>query len=294
VLGIEKRFAVGDVTRTDVAQGETRLGLARAAMARADAAIERLRADYHRTIGHDPVRPVANFPYRSLVPAALDQALDAGLDNHPFILATAFQADAQGFAVKQIEGGLLPSVSIVGTMQHIESFNTLAQFRNWSNDVAIEGRVSIPLYQGGVLAGRIRQAKELEGELKINLDLARDQVRDAVYSAWADVTATETSIVAAADAVRAAEVALEGVQKELRVGQRTTLDVLDAQQELLAARETLVGAERDRIVAQFSLLSAMGLLSAEDLHLAAEIYDPAQHYKAVHNKWFGTTTPDGR
>jgi len=294
VRGIQERFAVQDVTRTDVAQGQSRLASARANPARAEAALERIRADYHRVIGHDPARLVSAFPYQALVPPMLDQALSAGLGDHPFVRAAALQVDAQSFAVRQIEGGLLPSVSVLGTLQHNESFDTLAEIRGWSNAVAVEGRVRIPLYQGGVQAARIRQAKEILGQLRIDVDVARDQVRDAVVSAWADVDATARAISAAADAVRAAELALSGVQAELRVGQRTTLDVLDAQQELLLVREALVGAERDRMVALFSLLSAMGSLSAEQLRLPVDLYDPTEHYRAVHNKWFGTTTPDGR
>lgn len=294
VSGIQKRFAVGDVTRTDVAQGNARLAAANAAAARADETLDHLRADYRRLVGHDPEQIRPTFPYAALVPATLPEALQMALDGHPFILGAVYQVDEQAYEVKRIEGGLLPSVSILGTMQHNESFNTLAEFRNWSNAVEIEARVSIPLYQGGTLAGRIRQAKELQGELQIQVDLARDQVRDAVVSAWASVRSTKREIAAAADAVQAAELALSGVQAELRVGQRTTLDVLDAEQELLSVREALVGAERDRRVAQFSLLSAIGRLSAEDLRLEAEVYDPAEHYEAVRNKWSGTTTPDGR
>ncbi len=294
VEGFRKRFAVSDVTRTDVAQGDSRLATARANAARAEATVKRLSADYRRIVGHDPEQLGGAFPFRPLIPKVLDEALATGLDTHPFILGSAYEVDAQAYNVKQIEGGLLPSVSIVGTMQHNESYNTLAEFRNWSNAVAVEGRVTIPLFQGGVVAGRVRQAKEIEGQLEIDLDAARDQVRDAVVSAWADVQSTATAIAAARDAVQAAELALSGVQKELKVGQRTTLDVLDAQQELLNVREALVATERDRIVAQFSLLSAMGILDPEHLRLPAPIYDPAHHYDAVHNKWFGTTTPDGR
>jgi outer membrane protein len=294
VLGIQKRYAVGDVTRTDVAQGQTRLASAEASAARADETLEHLRADYQRVVGHEPERLDPAFPYKSLLPRVLADAVDTALDAHPFILGTMLQADAQAFEVRRLEGGMLPSVSLLGTMLHNESYNTEAEFRNWSSQVVVEGRVSVPLYQGGAVSGRIRQAKELQGELKINIDEARDQVRDAVVSAWSSVGATERAIAAAKKAVGAAEVALSGVQSELRVGPRTTLDVLDAEQELLAVREALAGAERDRLVAQFSLLSAIGRLSAEDLQLPAVPYDPRPHYEAVKNKWAGTTTPDGR
>jgi outer membrane protein len=144
------------------------------------------------------------------------------------------------------------------------------------------------------VAARVRQAKENYGLLKIEIDLARDQVRAAVVTAWAQVEAARGAIVAALEGVEAAEIALSGVQEEQRVGQRTTLDVLDAQQELLLARETLVVARRDEVVASFALLSAVGRLNAEQLNLPVAAYDATEHYRAVRDKWGGTRTPDGR
>ena len=145
-----------------------------------------------------------------------------------------------------------------------------------------------------MVGARVRQAKEIYGQLKIEIDLARDQVRAAVASAWAQVVASRDAIVAAREGVEAGEIALSGVQEEQRVGQRTQLDVLDQQQELLNARETLVLAERGLVVASFALVSAIGRLTAEPLRLATPAYDPAEHYDAVKNKWIGTRTPDGR
>jgi outer membrane protein len=152
----------------------------------------------------------------------------------------------------------------------------------------------VPIYQGGGASARIRQAKEQYGLRKVEIDVAREQVRAAVATAWATLEASRGSIAAANEGIAAAEIALTGAQEEQRVGQRTTLDVLNQQQELLNARETLIIAERDQVVASFALLSAMGRLTAETLGLGTPVYDPAEHYQAVSEKWFGVRTPDGR
>jgi outer membrane protein len=220
----------------------------------------------------------------------MNGAIQVGLNGHPVILASAHQADAQAFVIRQIEGELLPTVTIGGTLQRQESFDRQADV----NAATVTGRVSIPLYQGGAVSARVRQAKENYGLRKIEIDLARDQVRAAVVSAWAQVEAAVGAIGAANQGVEAAEIALGGAQEEQRVGQRTTLDVLNAQQELLNARETLVVAQRDQVVASFSLLSAIGRLNPEQLNLPVEIYDPVEHYTAVKDKWGGLRTPDGR
>ena len=208
------------------------------------------------------------------------------------ILAAVYQADAQGYAVKQAEGELLPQVSVQGTVQHDESFVGVEDFD--PNSATISAQVSVPLYAGGAAYGTIRQSKELYGLRRIEIDVARDQVRAAVVTAWAQVDASEGAISAATEGVSAAEVALSGVQEEQKVGQRTTLDVLDQQQTLLNARETLVTAQRDRVVANFALLSAMGRLTAEALSLPTPAYDPKEHYRSVRGKLVGVSTPDGR
>ncbi|HEX2257616.1 MAG TPA: TolC family protein, partial [Afifellaceae bacterium] len=177
-----------------------------------------------------------------------------------------------------------------GRIQHDESFDT----DNDPNSATVTGRVTVPLYQGGAVSGRIRQAKELYGQRKIEIDLSRDQVRAAVVTAWAQVEAAQGAIAAALEGVEAAQIALTGVQEEQRVGQRTTLDVLDQQQELLNAQVTLIVAQRDQVVASFALLSAMGRLTAEHLRLPTKAYDPVEHYTAVEDKWYGVRTPDGR
>ncbi|HEX9904718.1 MAG TPA: TolC family outer membrane protein [Propylenella sp.] len=290
VRAANERFNVGENTRTDVAQARARLASARAAVSLAEANLAISRATYRRVVGHEADRVSDGFPYGRLVPSQLGQAIAAGQNAHPVIFATIHQADAEAFLVKQIEGELLPTVSVEGRLQHNESFDTSID----PNTASIIGRVTIPIYQGGAVSARVRQAKERYGLRKIEIDVARDQVRAAVVSAWAQAEASRGAISAAREGVEAAEIALSGVQEEQRVGQRTTLDVLDAQQELLNARETLVIAERDLVVANFALLSAMGRLDAEPLGLPVAAYHAEEHYRAVHDKWYGVRTPDGR
>lgn len=290
VRAANERFNVGENTRTDVAQARARLADARSGVSLAEANLQISRAVYRQIIGHDPNGLVEAFPYEQLVPGDLGSAIAVSQDLHPAILASIHQADAQGFVVKQIEGELLPTVFLEGGVDHDESFDTDLD----PNTAVIVGRVSIPLFPSGSVYPRIRQEKEEYGLRRIEIDVNRDRVRAAVVSAWAQLVAAEDAIVAANEGVEAAEIALSGVQEEQRVGQRTTLDVLDAQQELLDARETLVLARRGRIVASFALLSAMGRLTAEELALPTEAYDPTEHYQAVRGRLIGVRTPDGR
>jgi outer membrane protein len=285
-----ERFNVGENTKTDVSQTRARLASGRAAVSLAESNLARSRAQYHKVIGHDPVDLRAEFPYESLIPSDLPGAILIGQSDHPVVLASIHQADAQGFVIKQFEGSRLPTVSINGTVVHEESFDTNVD----PNTFTILGRLTIPLYQGGLVAAQIRQAKEQYGLRRIAIDLARDEVRAAIVSAWALTRSAEDAIAAAQEGVKAASDALSGVEEEQRVGQRTTLDVLDAQLELLQTQEILIVAQRDRIVASFALLSAMGRLTGEELDLVADLYDPTEHYRAINNGRNGDLTPDGR
>ena len=290
VRASDERFNVGESTRTDVSQARARLATARSGVALAESNLATSRAIYRRIVGHEAVGLSDGFSYSRLIPARVEQAVVVGQNGHPIVLAAAHQADAQAFAVKQIEGEALPTVSLEGTVEHQESFD----FGDDPNSATIGGRVSIPLYQGGAVAARTRQAKEQYGLRKIEIDLARDQVRAAVATAWAQLEASRGAIAAASEGVSSAELALSGVQEDQRVGQRTTLDVLNQQQDLLDARQILVIAQRDQVVAAFALLSAMGRLNAEQLGLPTAVYDPGEHYRAVRGRWHGFRTPDGR
>ena len=158
----------------------------------------------------------------------------------------------------------------------------------------VQAQVSVPIYQGGSEYSLIRQAKETAGQRRIDLDTARDQVQAAVVTAWGQLEAAKAQILATQAQVAAAEIALNGVREEARVGQRTTLDVLNAQQELVNARTAAVTAQHDRVVASYSLLGAVGELNLPKLGIGTELYDPMVHYQQVRDAWIGVRIPDGR
>jgi len=156
------------------------------------------------------------------------------------------------------------------------------------------GQLNIPLYQGGAEYASIRQAKEQLGQARLNADLQRDSVRASVVSSFGLLDTAKASIISGQAAVKAAETALAGVREEAKVGQRTTLDVLNAQQALLNARVSLVISQRDRVVASYAVLGSIGRLTAQELDLDVAYYDPSVHFEQVKTKWFGVETPDGR
>jgi outer membrane protein len=155
-------------------------------------------------------------------------------------------------------------------------------------------RLNVPIYQGGLPSSQVRQAKETLGQRRIEQDSTRDQERQAIVASWGNLEAAKAQIMATNSQVSAEQLVLSGVIEERKVGQRTTLDVLTAQQDLLNARIIQVTAQRDRVVAAYSLLSATGGLDSVNLRLPVSHYQPAAHYEQVRDKWFGLRTPDGR
>jgi outer membrane protein len=158
----------------------------------------------------------------------------------------------------------------------------------------VTAAINIPIYQGGAEYSTIRQSKETVGQRRLDLATTRDQARATVVQAWGQHEAAKAQIQASQEQVTASEVALNGVREEARVGQRTTLDVLNAQQDLVNARVNLVTAQRDRVVASYTLLAAVGRLSPQVLGLGVPVYDPMVHYQQVRDAWIGVRTPDGR
>lgn len=291
VRAARDRFEVGEGTRTDVSQAEARRAEAQASLNTALANLNTSRAIYRQVVGLEARNLSADTTISVIVPKTIDAALRTSENLQPLIRQSQHLVDAAIFNVKAIEGELLPTVSVNGSIG-----------RNWNpsatvsqaNSASITGTVSIPLYQGGTVYSRTRQAKEELGQARLQLDVIRDQVRANVISAWGNYQAAGASIEAARAGVEAQQLALEGVIEEQRVGQRTTLDVLDAQRDLLDQQVNLVTAQRNRIVGGYQLVSSVGLLDASNLGLAVAVYQPTQHYEAVRDKWFGLRTPDGR
>jgi outer membrane protein len=242
-------------------------------------------------VGVDPVNLRPGMPVDRLSPSTLEASIDSGRSRHPLVTSAQYTVDTAQYAVKAAEGTLYPTVTLESAVQKRwdlapGSFDQLQG--------TVLGRVAVPIYQGGSEYSIIRQAKETLGQRRIELDVQRDLVRASVVQAWSSLQATKAQIIAAQAQVTATEVALNGVREEARVGQRTTLDVLNAQQELVNARVSLVTAQRDRVVASYTLLAAVGRLGPEVLGLKTEVYDPRVHYHQVRDKWIGVRTPDGR
>lgn len=291
VRAAKDRFEVGEGTRTDVSQAEARLAEGNASVNFARATLESSEATFRQVIGLQPKRLDNNIKVEKFLPKSLEAALSISQDQHPAIEASLHNVDTALFNVKALEGDLLPDLSLNGTLQS-QFFPTSGAGR--TDTAAVSLNLNIPIYQGGLASARVRQAKEDLGTARIQVDVTRDAVRQAVVTAWSSYKASLASILAARTGVFAQQLALQGVIEEQRVGQRTTLDVLISQQDLVQAQVTLVRAERDSVVAAYSLLSAVGWLAADRLALRVVEYRPKQHYEAVRDKWYGLRTPDGR
>jgi outer membrane protein len=289
----QDRFNVGEVTRTDVAQAESSLAAGRSQVLLAQANYTASQATYRQVIGVAPGKLAPATPVDRFSPHNLPGAVASGTATNPAVTTAEYNVDVALQAVKVAEGALYPTVSVTGSFtQNWLSTQGLSVMNSYNASVL--GTVSVPIYQGGAEYSLIRQAKETLGQKRLDLDTARDSVRQAVVQAWGQLDAAKANIEATQAQVQASEIALNGVREEARVGQRTTFDVLTAQQTLVNARVALVTAQHDRVVASYTLLSAVGRLSPEVLGLRIPTYDAAVHYQQVRDSWAGVRTPDGR
>ncbi|WP_409564246.1 TolC family outer membrane protein [Methylobacterium sp. J-076] len=285
------RFNVGEVTRTDVAQAEARLAGARSQVSSAESSLRTSIGIYRQNIGVEPRSLAPGRPLDRYVPGSLDAAISTGLQEHPQIISSIHALDAAEAQVKVLEGQLYPQATVQGSVS--QRYDTT--FPGDSGVTAsIIGRVSIPIYEGGQVYAQVRQQKELVGQYRIQVDQIRDQVRAQIVDFWGRLEAAKAQVIAAQAQVQANEVALNGVREEARVGQRTTLDVLNAQQELLNSRVNLIVAQRDRVIYSYGVVQAMGQLTARFTSLPVEPYSAKIHYDQVKDLWFGLRTPDGR
>jgi outer membrane protein len=289
----QDRFAVGEVTRTDVAQSESRLAAARAQLLTAESNYVTSRTTYRLVMGVEPGRREPASPVDRLAPSNLQQGVVRARAQHPAVTTSMFNVDAATFQVKIAESSLYPTLNAVGSVQKTYGSSTaLSNIESFTASGVAQ--LNIPVYQGGTEYSQIRQAKETLQQRRIDLDTARDQAQQTLVQAWGALEAAKAQVQATQTQVNAAEIALNGVREEARVGQRTTLDVLNAQQELVNARVALVSAQRDRVVQSYTLLAAAGGLSAMVLALPVQVYDPTVHYHQVRDTWIGVRTPDGK
>jgi len=277
------RFEVGEITRTDVAQAEARVAGAVSQQVQSDGSLKLARAAYKSIVGQAPGQLEKPLPLESM-PASEAIALELALENNPALRTAQHNEAASNHAVRTAWGALLPTVALSGDLIKAEDSTS----RGSSTDTAFIGlSVSIPLYQAGGAYSSLRQSRYSNSQQRILVERAHRDLREQVTQAWERLTTARATKVARAAQVRAAGIALEGVQQELAVGSRTTLDVLDSEQELLDGQVALVVAERDEFVASFDLVAAMGGLTAQSLGLAVNLYDPTKSYDRAKNTWFG-------
>lgn len=278
------RFRVGEVTRTDVAQAESRLARAKADRIRAEGDLVSSRAVYQNVTGAAPGKLEPAGPLGGLPGDEADAVALARTKAFAVIQADNTERAALD-QVREVTGELLPLVTVTGSLS--ENHNNTSS-DNQSETAAITARVSIPLYQSGSVSSRVRAAKQIVVQRRNERNQAVRDAVEAATRAWEALQTAQAQIVSFTAEARASGIALEGVEQEARVGSRTVLDVLDAEQELLNARVSLTRAKRDEVVATYQLRAAVGRLTAESLGLEVDYYDPGRHYDGVRNKWFGT------
>jgi len=283
------RFEVGELTRTDVAQADSRLADAVSQRTQARGNLGASRADYVEVVGSVPgdlVRP--ELP--AGLPGSEEDAVQQAKTNNPAVVAQDFNERADRDQIDLVAGELLPTLTLDGELQRNKD---VLGADTVTTEQSVTLNLTVPLYQAGDVYSRVRAAKQTANQSLLALAEEERRAQESARQSWADLTSASSRIVSGEAEVAAQEIAFEGVQQEAQVGSRTVLDVLDAEQELLESRVDLVRAQRDEIVAAYQLLQSIGRLTAEDLDLPVAIYDPTRNFRDVEDKLFGSDISDG-
>lgn len=289
----QDRYEFGEVSMTDVAQAQAALAKAQSEHALANGTLQKSMAAYQRIIGVPPQRLLPVRSLESLIPKTREEAIEIAHAENPYVKTSLHSVDAAEAGVKVAEAALLPTASVGGqVIQSLDSYFGYPHTRQFGGQAL--ATLNVPLYQGGGEYTAIRQSKEQLGQAKIHVDSVRNEIRAKVIEGYAQYLSAKASVEFGEKAVKAAELALRGVRDESAFGQRTTQDVLNAQQVLLEARVNLVTAQHDKILGTYAALAAIGRLSVKDLQLDVNVYDPNRHYEQIKDKWFGVTTTDGK
>lgn len=277
------RFEVGEVTRTDVAQAESRVSGAQADRIASEGILNVSKAFFKQVVGTEPVN-LTSPNINPVLPKSLAESISLAQNKNPDIQALVNDRDSAQAEITIQQADLLPSINLTGDADYRRdvSANDLR-----GNDLTVAAAISIPLYQAGIATSQVRQAKQLVGVSNRQIEDTTRKTIELATSAWETLQTQQARIVSFKDQVRATSIALDGVEQEAAVGSRTVLDVLDAEQELLDARVNLVRTRRDEIVARFELLNAVGGLSAREIGLVVEAYDEAAHYNKVKDEIWG-------
>ena len=279
-----ERFSVGEVTQTDLSQAKARRSRAQSELNLAKANFNTSVAEYQRVIGKRPKhlgRPGSIIKY---LPSSQVKAITIGMNEHPLIENALAAEKSALHNLNVIKGERLPEVNL--EVQYGQNFDS-SPITDERETGSIFARARVPLYQSGAVYARIRQAKQIILQRRAEIEQSRLQVKSSIISAWGQIIAIRAQIKANKVAVRANRTALSGVKDEEKVGQRTILDVLDAEQELLNSQVSLVISERDYVVAEYNLLAAIGRLSVVTLPVTNMIYDQENNYYQVNRRWRG-------
>lgn len=278
------RFRVGELTRTDVAQAEAALASASATRQTAEGTMQSARATYEQLVGVPPGKLKEPQPLRTPV-ASLEEAKSTAGHNNPNVVAALFAVSAAKDAFDVAYSQLMPQLSLQGTASRTEN-----QLQTGS--IQTGGQVllslSVPIYQGGSEYAAIRQARQQVIQSQKQLEEQRRTAVQQATAAWEQLQAARAAVVSDRAAIRAAQIALEGIERQALVGSATTLDVLTSQQTLLTAQTTLVQTLAQLIIASYQVAAAVGRLNARDLDLKVPLYDEKAYYNAVKNLWIGT------
>ena len=288
----QDRFNVGEVTRTDVAQAQARRAASVAALDLARANLKTSRATFERVVGHPPSHLV-DARASTLVPKNVRDGVEISARENPSVVGALYREQAARFAIDQIRGELLPTMQLEANYNR--RFDPSASIEE-SETTTVTGRLTVPFYTGGEVQARVRQAKHTHVQRLQEIEQARTEVQAQVVAAWSQLEAAKAAVESDQTAVNANRIALAGVREEERVGQRTLLDVLNAEQELLNSEVNLATDRRNLVVASYAVLSTIGRLNAQELSVAALVYDAEAHYHDVRRKWFdiSITHHDGR
>lgn len=277
------RFEVGEVTRTDVAQAESRLARARSNREEAAGNLEVSRAAYEELVGEAP--GVLKRPEMQLdLPGSRNEAKAMAEQRSPSVQAAIFDRRSSLRAIDVQFADLLPDIDITGELSR--NYNVSAR-SSMIDEAQVSATLTVPIYQQGFETSQLRESKHAAAEALSTIEEARRDATERAASTWETYLASLAVIQATDEEVRAAEIALEGVQQEEAVGARTVLDVLDAEQELLDAQVSLVQAQRDLTVAQYDLTAAVGGLTARDLGLNVKLFNDKAYYNEVKDRWWG-------
>lgn len=278
-----ERFKVGEVTRTDVSQAQARHSQAVSDRIASEGTLQASIAAYIELIGAEPTDLIEPTQIKNLVPTSYDNALDIALKNNYTIKQAQHLYAARGYEVYANTGALFPTLSLDGSLSRSkseqEAFDTTTDNAEWGINL------SIPLYAGGATRAKIRQSKYLKWQAQEGVLEAKRAVKASVQSAWEYMKSNESQLKAIEAQINANAIALEGVQKEEALGNRTILDVLDAYQELLNSKVNDVKARRTYYVSAMNLLASMGKMTAKELKLDVELYDAEKYYKDTKGKW---------